>query len=233
MVRTKASNHCSSCIRLRPRGSARIPIYSSPRIMESTTMSCSLALSQSITLRLGRRSRRFAEHVRVDEVNHPSLGALRSSVVSVRSMGWNQPLAGQASSSFTRPSLRRRSFRLSRYSPRSSRSTSNSWPASMPSCFRISAGNTISAWTRVARPGPVQFAPDRRAYRYRARCAEGERPPVRSRKRAPRRDAGRKLSSPKRSGTAAAGVQSTALEPRSSRAGTMVKARAAARGGRR
>ena len=32
-----------------------------------------------------------------------------SSVVSVRSIGWNQPLTGHARRSFTRPSLRRAS----------------------------------------------------------------------------------------------------------------------------
>jgi len=38
------------------------------------------------------------------------------SIVSVRSSGWNQPFTGQASSSFTSPSLRRRSLRLRRIS---------------------------------------------------------------------------------------------------------------------
>jgi len=55
----------------------------------------------------------------------------------------NQPLTGQASSSFTSPSLRRRSFRFRRYSPRSIRSISNSCPGSTPSFCRISAGMMI------------------------------------------------------------------------------------------
>ena len=46
---------------------------------------------------------------------------------------------GHASSQSTTPSLGCVERRLSRYSPRSRRSTSNSCPASMPSCCRISA----------------------------------------------------------------------------------------------
>jgi len=68
-----------------------------------------------------RRFRRFTEHVRIDQVGHASLGTLMSSVVSVRFIGWNQPLTGQASNNSTEPSLRRRSFRFRRYSPRSIR----------------------------------------------------------------------------------------------------------------
>jgi len=64
-------------------------------------------------------SRERVQHL----VSHASLGTLMSSVVSLRSIGLNQPLTGQASSSFTKPSLRRRSFPFSRYSPRSIRST--------------------------------------------------------------------------------------------------------------
>ena len=66
-----------------------------------------------------------------------------SSVVSVRSKGLNQPLTGQARRSFKRPSLRRRDLRLSRYSPLSIRSISNSCPGLMRSWWRISAGRTI------------------------------------------------------------------------------------------
>src|SRR5262249_54983001 len=40
-----SSNHRSRRVRLRPRGSARMPAYSSPRIMASTTRSLSLAVS--------------------------------------------------------------------------------------------------------------------------------------------------------------------------------------------
>src|SRR5262249_25070744 len=78
----------------------------------------------------------------VNEVGHPSLGAEMSSVVSLQFNGWNQPLTGQARRSFTMPSLGR-FLRLSRYSPLSIRSTSNSCPASMRSCLRILAGKTI------------------------------------------------------------------------------------------
>jgi hypothetical protein len=53
---------------------------------------------------------------RIDRVSYASLGTLMSSFVSLRSIGSNQPLTGQASRSFTKPSLRRRSFRFSRYS---------------------------------------------------------------------------------------------------------------------
>src|SRR5215204_6467500 len=50
------------------------------------------------------------KNVCINQVHHPSLGTLRSSVVSVRSRGWNQFLTGQESNSFTRPSLRGLSF---------------------------------------------------------------------------------------------------------------------------
>ncbi len=43
----------------------------------------------------------LAEDVRVDEVGHPSLGSWMSSVVSVRSRGWNQPFSGQFNSQST------------------------------------------------------------------------------------------------------------------------------------
>src|SRR6266487_1814842 len=85
----------------------------------------------------------LAEDVRIDEIGHPSLGGRMSSVVSVRSRGWNQPFSGQFNNQSTNPSLRRRAFRLSRYSPRSIRSTSNFWPGLMSSCCRMSAGRTI------------------------------------------------------------------------------------------
>jgi hypothetical protein len=99
--------------------------------------------SQSVdNLVVGRRLRRLAEHVRIDQKGHVSFGALIPFVVSLRFNGLNQ-FTGQASSSFTKPWLRRRSFRFSRYSPRSIRSTSNSWPDSMPSRWRISAGRMI------------------------------------------------------------------------------------------
>jgi hypothetical protein len=91
----------------------------------------------------GQRLCRLANHVRIDQVSHRILGIVMSLVVSLRSIGSNQPLTGQASSRFTNPSLRCRSFRFSRYSPRSIRSTSNSWPDSMPSRRRISAGRII------------------------------------------------------------------------------------------
>jgi hypothetical protein len=78
---------------------------------------------------------------------HPGLleklGNLMSPVVSVKGHGLNQPLTGQAKRSLTKPSFLRRVLRLSRYSPRSIRSTSNCWPALTPSCWRISAGRTI------------------------------------------------------------------------------------------
>jgi len=94
-------------------------------------------------LAAGHRLRRLAEHVCIDQVSHANLGTLISAVVSVRSIGLNQPLTGHASSIFTKPSLRRRSFRFNRYSPQSIRSTSNSCPGLMPSCCRNSAGRTI------------------------------------------------------------------------------------------
>lgn len=62
-------------------------------------------------------------------------------------METKKPFSGQLNSQSTRPSLRRFSFRFSRYLPRSRRSISNSCPPSMPSCSRISAGKTI--WPSV------------------------------------------------------------------------------------
>src|SRR5262249_54159568 len=86
---------------------------------------------------------RLAEDVRIDEIIHANLGGTMSLVVCDRPIGLNHPLAGQASKSCTKPLLRRPFLRLSRYSPSSMRSTSNCWPANMPSCWRISAGSTI------------------------------------------------------------------------------------------
>jgi hypothetical protein len=65
-----------------------------------------------------------------------------SSVVSVRSSGWNQPFSGHFNSQSTKPSLLGRCIRFSRYSPHSIRSTANFCPGLMPSCCRISAGRT-------------------------------------------------------------------------------------------
>src|SRR5262249_17957560 len=78
----------------------------------------------------------FTEDVGVDQVRHRVL-------VDSDSTGTKNPFSGHASSQSTTPSLGRALRRRSRYSPRSRRSTSNSWPASMSSCCRISAGRTI------------------------------------------------------------------------------------------
>src|SRR2546426_399857 len=86
---------------------------------------------------------RLAEHVHINEVGHSNVGNLMSSVVSVKGQGLNQPLTGQAKRSLTKPSFLRRDLRLSRYSPRSMRSTSNFCPGLTSSCWRISAGRTI------------------------------------------------------------------------------------------
>lgn len=59
------------------------------------------------------------------------------------SIGTKKSFSGQASSQSTRPSFGRAVRRTNRYSPRSRRSTSNSWPASIRSCSRSSAGSTI------------------------------------------------------------------------------------------
>jgi len=83
------------------------------------------------------------QNVRINKKRHPSRGTSISSVLSVRSSGWNQPLTGQERSSFTNPLLRGLSFLLRRYSPRSRRSIWNSWPGRMSSSRRISAGRMI------------------------------------------------------------------------------------------
>src|SRR5579872_2550779 len=82
------------------------------------------------------RSRRLAEHVRVDQELH-------SVSVDLDSMGTKKSFSGQARSQSMTPSFERVGRRTSRYSPRSTRSTSNSWPGSIRSCCRISAGSTI------------------------------------------------------------------------------------------
>ena len=84
----------------------------------------------------GRRLGRLAQHVGVDQIPH-------SSSVDADSTGTKKPFAGHASNQSTTPSFGGAKRRVRRYSPRSSRSTSNSWPASMRSCRRISTGNTI------------------------------------------------------------------------------------------
>jgi hypothetical protein len=90
-----------------------------------------------------RRPGGLAEHVHVNQVGHSKFGNLMSSIVSAKGSGLNQPLTGQANRSFTKPTFLRRVLRLSRYSPRSIRSTSNCWPGWTSSCCRISAGRTI------------------------------------------------------------------------------------------
>jgi hypothetical protein len=125
-------NHCSSCLRLRPCGSERIPTHSSPTITESTARFRSLAVNQSMTLLLGTGFVGSLSTLHRPGYNHQSLGTFMWSMVPLRSIGLNQPFTGQASSSLTRPSLRRRSLRFSPYSPRSMRSTSNPWPT--PRC---------------------------------------------------------------------------------------------------
>ena len=127
---------------LRPRGCARMPIRSSPIIIESTIKLDSFALSHVTTL-LSACCFVGTKHVRIDEVNHPSLGSLISSVVSVRSSGWNQSFTGQESNSFTSPLFRGFVVRLRRYSLRSIRSISNSCPDLMSSSRRISTARTI------------------------------------------------------------------------------------------
>src|SRR5262249_19120436 len=84
----------------------------------------------------------FAEHVGINEKSHRNLGGLTSSVVSAPSSDWNQPFSGQLNSQSTTPSWLRRGFSFNRYRPWSTRSTSNSWPASMWSRWRSSAGRT-------------------------------------------------------------------------------------------
>jgi hypothetical protein len=45
--------------------------------------------------------------------------------------GWKKPFSGQDSSQSTTPSFTREARRTRRFSPRSTRSTSNSWPAAV------------------------------------------------------------------------------------------------------
>src|SRR5436309_5193052 len=78
----------------------------------------------------------LAQNVRVNEVGH------RVSVDS-DSIETKKPFSGQAKSQSTRPSFGFGVRRISRYSPGSTRSTSNSSPGSMWSNCRISAGRTI------------------------------------------------------------------------------------------
>ena len=86
--------------------------------------------------RIGRRFRRLAENVGVDKVSH-------SVSVDPDSIGTKKPFSGQPRSQSSAPSLGAGERRLSRYSPRPRRSTSNACPASIRSCRRNSAGRTI------------------------------------------------------------------------------------------
>ena len=78
-----------------------------------------------------------------NEVRHPSLGSLMSSVVSVRSSDWNQSFTGHESNNFTSPLFRGFVVRFRMYSPRSMRSISSSCPDLMSSSRRNSAGRMI------------------------------------------------------------------------------------------
>jgi hypothetical protein len=86
--------------------------------------------------RIGRWLGGLAEHISIHQVG-------QSVSVDSDSMATKNPLSGQASSQSTRPWFGRGLRRTSRYSPRSTRSTSNACPASMPSRWRNSAGSTI------------------------------------------------------------------------------------------
>src|SRR5690349_4964173 len=85
---------------------------------------------------IGHGLGRLTENVGVDQISH-------SLSVDSDSMGTKKPFSGHAKSHWSTPSLIRDERRLRRYSPRPRRSTSNSWPASMWSRSRSSAGSTI------------------------------------------------------------------------------------------
>ena len=68
-------------------------------------------------LLVGRRPQGLAEHIRIDEVRHPSFGIRTSAAVSIRSEDLNQPLTGQARRRFTRPLFRGAEASVDRYLP--------------------------------------------------------------------------------------------------------------------
>ena len=95
---------------------------------------------------------RLAQDVRVNQIGH-------SVSVDSDSMGTKNPFSGHARSQLTTPSFGLGLSRTSRYSPRSRRSTLNSCPASIRSCCRSSAGNTICPFedTVVFTLGKISF----------------------------------------------------------------------------
>jgi len=98
-------------------------------------MSLAQLLKEIKTLPTWERKRLLRE-VLVNQKSHSV------SVDSV-SMGTKNPFSGQASSQSRTPSFGFRARRTKRYWPRSSRSTMNSSPGTMPSCLRSAAGSTI------------------------------------------------------------------------------------------
>lgn len=83
-----------------------------------------------------------------------------AAVVSDRSSGQNQSFIGHACSNLTSPRLRRVD-RLSRYSPRASRSITNTCPGSMPSRCRMAAGKTILPLVETMMRIPVVYRTER------------------------------------------------------------------------
>ena len=119
-----------------PCATERMPKRTSPRMIGIDGDLALVAPEPLDHPGIGRRLGRLAQDVGVDQISH-------SVSVDSDSTGTKKPFSGQARSQSTTPSFGGGERRLSRYSPRSRRSTSNSWPASMRSCRRISAGNTI------------------------------------------------------------------------------------------
>ena len=96
--------------------------------------------------RIRSRFGQFAQHIRIYQLLHRRLSEGRPVlIVSVdsESTGTKKPFCGQESSQSITPAFRGGSQRTSRYSPKSSRSISNSCPVSIESIRRNSAGSTI------------------------------------------------------------------------------------------
>ena len=166
---TPSANQRSSRVRRPPSDRRRIPNLISPRMMGSTTSSRSFFPKPSDDLRVRGRLRGFAQNICVNQEGH------NVSVLS-DSIGTKKPFSGQLDSQSTTPSCGLGVRRISRYVPRSMRSTSNTWPGSTSSCRRISAGSRICPFVETETFTEAKIPPCFCKHQRRCRMEDGELP---------------------------------------------------------
>jgi len=137
--RVNASLPLESCRPEPVEGSLRLLVVrrSPDRALDSSTPSASPLAPW------GERVRVRGFYISVSGRSTPLREQIRNCHSGHFEIGTKNPFSGQPNNQSTRPSFGRGRRRTSRYSPQSTRSTSNSCPGSMPSSRRILAGNII------------------------------------------------------------------------------------------